>query len=58
MAQNLSAIEAFRLGAKDYLIKPFTVDEVVDAIERALVETRLLHDKTDLRNNCVGAKLK
>ena len=45
---ELSAIEAFRLGAKDYLIKPFTVDEVVDAIERALVETRLLHDKTEL----------
>ncbi|NHZ72152.1 MAG: response regulator, partial [Aquificales bacterium] len=45
---ELSAIEAFRLGAKDYLIKPFTVDEVVDTIERALVETRLLHDKTEL----------
>lgn len=45
---ELSAIEAFRLGAKDYLIKPFTVDEVVDTIEHALVETRLLHDKTEL----------
>lgn len=45
---ELSAIQAFRLGAKDYLIKPFTVDEVIDAIERALVETRLLHDKSEL----------
>jgi two-component system, NtrC family, sensor kinase len=45
---ELSAIEAFRLGAKDYLIKPFTVDEVIDTIERALVETRLLHDKAEL----------
>lgn len=45
---ELSAIEAFRLGAKDYLIKPFTVDEVVETIERALVETRLLHDKSEL----------
>jgi GAF domain-containing protein/FixJ family two-component response regulator len=45
---ELSAIEAFRLGAKDYLIKPFTVDEVIDTIERALVEVRLLHDKTQL----------
>jgi GAF domain-containing protein/CheY-like chemotaxis protein len=45
---ELSAIEAFRLGAKDYLIKPFTVDEIVETIDRALVETRLLHDKKEL----------
>jgi two-component system NtrC family sensor kinase len=43
-----SAIEAFRLGARDYLIKPFTVDEIVETIDRALVETRLLHDKQEL----------
>ena len=42
---ELSAIEAFRLGAKDYLIKPFTVDEVVETVSHALVEKRLLHDK-------------
>lgn len=45
---ELSAIEAFRLGAKDYLIKPFTIDEVVDTINRALSETRLQHDKEEL----------
>ena len=45
---ELSAIEAFRLGAKDYIIKPFTVDEIVETIDRALVETRLLHDKAKL----------
>ncbi len=45
---ELSAIEAFRLGAKDYLIKPFTVDEVIETINRALLETRLLHDKAEL----------
>lgn len=45
---ELSAIKAFRLGAKDYLIKPFTVDEIIDTIDRALVETRLLHDKEEL----------
>lgn len=39
------AIEAFRLGIKDYLVKPFTIDEVGDTIERALLETRLRHDK-------------
>jgi signal transduction histidine kinase/DNA-binding response OmpR family regulator len=45
---ELSAIEAFRLGAKDYLIKPFTIDEIIETIDRALVETRLLHDKQEL----------
>ncbi len=45
---ELSAIKAFRLGAKDYLIKPFTVEEIVETIDRALVETRLLHDKAEL----------
>jgi len=30
------AVRAFRLGAKDYLIKPFTVDEFDVALERAL----------------------
>jgi PAS domain S-box-containing protein len=42
------AIEAFRLGIKDYLVKPFTVDEVGETIERALMETRLRHDKRRL----------
>ena len=31
-----NAIDAFRLGIKDYLVKPFTVDEVVTAINRAV----------------------
>ncbi|MCP4359719.1 MAG: GAF domain-containing protein [Chloroflexi bacterium] len=39
-----SAIDAFRLGVKDYIIKPFTVDEIIETIDRALVHTRLLHD--------------
>ena len=42
---ELRAIKAFRLGAKDYLIKPFTIDEVLETIDRALVEKRLQHDK-------------
>ena len=42
------AIEAFRLGIKDYLVKPFTIDEVSETIERALLETRLRHDKRRL----------
>lgn len=43
-----TAIQAFRLGAKDYLIKPFTVTEALDAIERALVERRLRKEKEKL----------
>jgi DNA-binding response OmpR family regulator len=30
------AIEAFRLGVKDYIVKPFTVEEVIETIEYAL----------------------
>jgi signal transduction histidine kinase/DNA-binding response OmpR family regulator len=33
-----SAIEAFRLGARDYLIKPFTTEEVDETIKRVLTE--------------------
>ena len=31
-----SAVEAFRLGVKDYLVKPFTMDEVLETIQRTL----------------------
>ncbi len=31
-----SAVEAFRLGVKDYLVKPFTMDEVLATITRSL----------------------
>ena len=43
-----SAVEAFRLGVRDYLIKPFSVDEIIEAINHALVEGRLRHDKEQL----------
>jgi DNA-binding response OmpR family regulator len=35
------AIEVFRLGVRDYVIKPFTEDELLSALKRALTEVRL-----------------
>lgn len=42
------AIKVFRMGVRDYVMKPFTVDEMLDAIERALSETRLRREKEAL----------
>ncbi|MBN1318207.1 MAG: response regulator [Anaerolineales bacterium] len=35
------AAQALRMGVKGYIIKPFTTEEMLAAIERALVESRL-----------------
>lgn len=50
------AIEAFRLGIRDYLCKPFTVEEVQDAVNCALRETRLKREKEQLTRNLYGAE--
>jgi len=42
------AIDAFRLGVHDYLIKPVDADQLVGAIGRALEETRLRGEKASL----------
>ncbi len=42
------AVEAFRLGVRDYLSKPIELDEVANALERALHEPRLQRDKRQL----------
>lgn len=41
-------LKAFRAGAKDFLQKPFTVEEVQAAIERALAEERLRKERENL----------
>ena len=39
-------IEAFRLGVRDYLIKPYEVDEMLAAIDRALAPRRSFREQT------------
>ncbi len=46
--QEKLAIQAFRLGAKDYLSKPLREAEVVSAVERALSEVRLRKEREAL----------
>jgi DNA-binding NtrC family response regulator len=44
-----SAVEAIKLGAFDYLAKPFNPDELEAAVEKALRERRLLKDYRNLQ---------
>jgi response regulator of citrate/malate metabolism len=41
------AVEAFRLGVCDYLIKPFTIEEVQQAMNRALRSTPACEETID-----------
>lgn len=43
-----AAIQAFRLGARDYVIKPYEVQEMLESVERALIERRLRRETMDL----------
>lgn len=43
-----TAVQAFRLGARDYIIKPFAIDEMLNAIDRALTESRLRFERDRL----------
>jgi two-component system NtrC family sensor kinase len=45
---DADAIQAFRLGATDYLVKPLREAEVVAAVERAIYEVRLRRERGQL----------
>jgi len=44
-----TAVEAMKLGAFDYVTKPFKVDELVITVQRALEYRRALHENERLR---------
>jgi len=45
-----TAVEAIKLGAYEYIIKPFKVDDVLTVINRALEKRNLLREVTFLRD--------
>jgi len=51
-----AAIQAFRLGARDYIIKPYEVKEMLESVERALIERRLLRETADLKEGAQVAR--
>ncbi len=50
------AVDAFRLGVRDYLKKPFREDEVKLAVDRALREMRLAREGEDLSRSLLAAE--
>jgi two-component system NtrC family sensor kinase len=53
-AENQS-LQAFRLGAKDYLTKPVREAELVASVDRALGEVRLRRERQQLADKLAGA---
>lgn len=49
------AIEVYRMGVKDYVKKPYYPEEMLDAIDRALTETRLRREKDALTTRILHA---
>lgn len=52
-----TAVRALKLGAFDYLTKPFEGDELIIAVKRAIEHARLVRDNAVLRSGgaCAGA---
>jgi DNA-binding NtrC family response regulator len=50
LSQIQTAVKAMKLGAFDYLSKPFDPDELKHVVDRALERRRLLRENRDLKN--------
>lgn len=53
-----TAVEAFRLGVKDYVIKPFDASVMQNSIDRALRESRLKRERDHLLNQVLESNAK
>lgn len=49
------AVRAFRLGVRDYFLKPFKVTEIMSAVQRSLAEARLRKEKEELTSRIESA---
>ena len=49
-----TALEALKLGAFDYVTKPFKVDELLITVQRALEYKRAISENVDLKNQLVS----
>jgi len=49
------AVEVFRKGVREYVVKPFELDDMLHAIERSLVEVRLRKQKDELTEHLMTA---
>jgi DNA-binding NtrC family response regulator len=49
-----TAVEAMKAGAKDFVIKPFSRDQLLLAVERALEHRRLERENRELRRKLLG----
>lgn len=47
------AVDVFRLGVKDYIKKPYTADEMLDAINRVLADTQLMRERQRLTSSLI-----
>jgi signal transduction histidine kinase len=49
------AVEVFRKGVKDYMMKPFTADQLKASVDRAITEVRLRKEKEALTQHLAEA---
>jgi len=46
-----SALSALKQGVQDYLIKPFSLDQLEESIQRCLRERKILEENSELKKN-------